>query len=264
MTEPHNNLLDFAMSYSEITFKDRNPIKRWLQQQRLVSAVKLYSRSLRLSKTICDFGSGNGELCKLLAENYQNTKLICYEPTPSLLLEAQENLSAIDEIEFCKDIQSVAPGTIDAVFCLEVFEHLPPEETTDALQTMYDLLKPKGIIVIGVPVEIGIPALYKGLFRMSRHYGAFDTKMKNVALSFFGHPPKSRPTSEIAPGYRYHYEHMGFDFRRFKENLNNYFKLRKVSTSPFAMFGTWLMPEVYFVAAKASLNHDITPTKETE
>jgi SAM-dependent methyltransferase len=240
------------MSYAEITFRDKNPIKRWLQRQRLVSAIKLYSRSLRSPEAICDFGAGNGELCKLLAEHYQNTKLICYEPTPRLLSEARKNLSTVAEVEFCQDIRSVAPGTLDVVFCLEVFEHLPPEETADALQTIYELLKPEGTIVIGVPVEVGVPALYKGIFRMSRRYGAFDANMKNVALSFLWHPPRNRPTSEVAPGFRYHFEHMGFDFRGFKENISGYFKLHKVSASPFAAIGTWLMPEVYFVAEKAN------------
>lgn len=136
------------MSYSEITFRDKNPIKRWLQQQRLASAIKLCSRS---PKAICDFGAGNGELLKLLAENYPNAKLICYEPTAGLLSEAQQNLSAVAQVEFCQNIQSIKPGLLDVVFCLEVFEHLPPEETIDALQRIYDLLKPEGTIIVGVP-----------------------------------------------------------------------------------------------------------------
>ncbi len=239
------------MSYAELTFRDKNPIKRWLQQQRLVSAIKLYSRLQRSPKAICDFGAGNGELCKLLAKHYQNTKLICYEPTPDLLSEARENLVSVSEVEFCQDIRSVAPGTLDVVFCLEVFEHLPPKETADALQTIYNLLNAEGTIVIGVPVEVGVPALYKGIFRMSRRYGAFDANMKNVALSFLWHPPRNRPISEVAPGLRFHYEHMGFDFRAFQDSLSSYFTLHDVSASPIAALGIWLTPEVYFVAEKA-------------
>jgi SAM-dependent methyltransferase len=193
-----------------------------------------------------------------LAKHYPNAKLICYEPTPSLLSEAQNNLSTVAEVEFFQDIRSVALGTLDVVFCLEVFEHLPPEETTDALRQIYDLLKPEGTIIIGVPVEVGVPALYKGIFRMSRRYGSFDANIKNVGFAFLGYPPSDRPSSEITPGFKFHYEHMGFDFRRFKQILSNHFKLHKVSTSPIAAFGPWIMPEVYFVAEKANpaLNTD--------
>lgn len=241
------------MSYASITFSDKNPFKQWLQRQRLVTAMKLCGEALENApQTMCDFGAGNGELCKLLAARYQSAKLICYEPAPYLLSEARENLSAIARVEFWQDIQNVALGTLDVVFCLEVFEHLPPEETIQALQTISDLLKPDGIVILGVPVEVGVPALYKGLFRMSRRSGAFDANLKNIVSAFFYRPPGNRPTTEIAPGIRFHCEHIGFDFRRLKKALGSYFKLRRVSASPFAIFGSWLMPEVYFVASKKS------------
>jgi SAM-dependent methyltransferase len=241
------------MSYAEITFQDKNPIKRWLQRQRLVNAIKIMrSHSLSSSpEVICDFGAGNGELCKFLAKYYKSAKIMCYEPTPDLLSEAKANLKEVEQIEFYQDIQNIALGTLDIVCCLEVFEHLPPKETAKALESICNLLKPGGIVIIGVPVEIGIPALYKGLFRMSRRYGAFDANVKNVALSFFRYPPKNRPISEITPGFNFHLEHMGFDFRHLRKNIENYFALHKVCASPFAVLSSWLMPEIYFVAQKA-------------
>lgn len=239
------------MSYAEITFGDRNPVKRWLQRQRLVAAARLAGRRLKAPRVVCDFGAGNGELCKLLAERYETARLICYEPAPGLLAEARENLKAVSRVEFCRDIRGVAPATVDLVLCLEVFEHLPPEETVEALRAISALLVPQGTIVIGVPVEVGLPALYKGIFRMSRRYGAFDAAPKNVALSLLGHPPQNRPVSEIAPGLRWHFEHLGFDFRRFGKLLERHFKSIEVSASPLAALGTGLMPEAYFVGEKA-------------
>ena len=115
------------------------------------------------------------------------------------------------------------------------------------------MIKPEGMAIIGVPVEVGVPAIYKGIFRMIRRYGEFDANIKNVALSFFLRPPKNRPISEISPGFRYHYPHMGFDFRHLKEALRSYFTLYKVSASPFSTFGSWLMPEVNFVTKKAKM-----------
>jgi SAM-dependent methyltransferase len=240
------------VSYAEITFKDKNPIKRYLQKQRLVSAVRLLGKSSIIPSSILDFGAGNGELCKLLAEEYHFSEIICYEPTPSLLSEAKENLNNLEDVIFHNNINDVQSRTIDIIFCLEVFEHLPVEESLNAINSMLRTLKPNGKIVIGVPVEIGLPSLYKGAFRMTRRYGAFDANIKNILSSIMYQPPKERPVAEIAPGFKFYHSHMGFDFRQLKEILERDFKICKISASPFSMIGTWLMPEVYLLAERLS------------
>jgi SAM-dependent methyltransferase len=238
------------VSYADLTFQDRNPIKRWLQHRRLVTAADLAGSRLKAPRLVCDFGAGNGELCKLLAARYEEARFACYEPAAYLLAEARENLKAVSRVEFHQDIRELERGAFDLVVCLEVFEHLPPEETIEALRTISALLKPGGTVIIGVPVEIGLPALYKGVFRMSRRYGAFDATPKNVATSLLGRPPQNRPIAELAPGLRFHYEHLGFDFRNLRRLLDRYFRSIEVSASPLSAVGTWLMPEVYFVGAK--------------
>jgi SAM-dependent methyltransferase len=240
------------MSYSSITFDDRNPLKRWLQRQRLLTAVNAYGVKTKVG-AICDFGAGNGELSKLLAEVYPTAKIVCYEPAPDLLSQARENLEVCkSRIEFCGDIGDLQNGTFDAVFCLEVFEHLPPVETDAALKNIFCLLQPQGKVIVGVPVEIGIPALYKGIFRMCRRYGAFDAKPKNILPVIFGLLPKRRPIGEIGPGLRFHFEHLGFDHRHLRGEISRYFNVVKVCSAPYQILGTWLMPEVNLVAIKQS------------
>lgn len=238
------------MPYADITFQDKNPIKRWLQRRRLVSAIDIAGSLSHLFPVICDFGAGNGELCKFLAASYSGATIICYEPTSSLLAEARDNLRMTPGITYLADIRQVAPGTLDLIFCLEVLEHLPPEETMAALSVMHNILKPSGKLIVGVPVEIGPPALYKGLFRMSRRYGEYDATFVNVALSLLFRPPQDRPISEIEPGLRFFYQHMGFDHRVLRTMIDGLFTLEKISASPFPSLGPLLNPEVYFVAAK--------------
>jgi len=239
------------MAYSDITFQDKNPVKRWLQQQRLVSALGAIKQLNDTPSVICDFGAGNGELCKLLSAHYPNTHIICYEPTIGLLNEAKDNLKGASNISFVQDVGSLKNESVDLVFSLEVFEHLPLKETNSALQTIHELLKSNGQLIIGVPVEIGIPALYKGAFRMSRRYGAFDANVKNVFMSLIGKPPVDRPTREITPSFNYHFEHVGFDHRRLIETLKDYFIKLSITSSPFPHIGAWLMPEVYFTVEKS-------------
>ena len=239
------------MAYSDITFQDRNPIKRWLQSRRLVVASRITNGRVN-PQCVLDFGAGNGELCKLIVLQFPKAKIICYEPTPSLMAEAKENLADLPQIHFCTDLAKIADASVDLIFCLEVFEHLPEKETKDALGQFNRLLSSNGYAVIGVPIEIGIPALYKGIFRMSRRFGAFDASIKNVLLAALCAPPKKRPVSEIAPGFAFHYEHMGFDYRKLQALLYAQFRLQKVTTSPFSIFGLWLNPEANFLVQKAN------------
>ncbi len=234
------------MSYSDATFADRNPIKRWLQSRRLLAAVRQADAAAE-PRRILDFGAGNGELCKQLATRFPHAQLICYEPAPFLMAEARSNLAQIAGMQYCTDPAMLDPGSIDLIFCLEVLEHLPRAETGQVLDHFERLLGTGGTAVVGVPVETGLPALYKGLFRMSRRYGAFDARVANVLRAATGSPPAMRPVSEIAPGLAFHHEHMGFDHRVLRGLLERRFSLRRTATSPFRLFGTWLNPEVNFV-----------------
>ena len=234
------------MSYSEITFADRNPIKRWLQRSRLETALDL-GRNLKSGVlTVCDFGAGNGELCRLLIRDFSNAKILCFEPAPSLMAEAKELLGGHPGLSFLSETTGIDTGSVDILFCLEVFEHLPVDEMQAALLEIQRILKPEGMAVIGVPVEIGVPAAYKGFFRMARRYGNFDATPRNVLSAVMGSPPDDRPVAEISPGLRFHFEHMGFDFRVFAKKLSEFFLMQKRTYSPVPLFG-FLMPEIYFV-----------------
>jgi SAM-dependent methyltransferase len=238
------------MSYSDCTFKDKNPVKRWLQSHRLIDAIALVERTQSPPNCILDFGAGNGELCKHLAERFPHARIICYEPTPFLMEEAKENLAGNSRVEFFLDVKDVPLDTVDILFCLEVFEHLPKVQTEEALTQIKGLLRNKGKAIIGVPVEIGLPALYKGLFRMTRRFGKFDASIKNVLLSVLFSPPKDRPMAEIAAGLPWHHEHLGFDYRHLRTTLKSWFATDQIKASPFPLLGPLVNPEINFVVQK--------------
>ncbi len=237
------------MSYSDATFADRNPIKRWLQSRRLDSAIRLADGTSE-PRRILDFGAGNGELCKRLAARLPRARLTCYEPAPILMAEARQNLAHVVAVDFCTDLASLDAGAFELIFCLEVLEHLPPTETERVLDQFQRLLGTGGTLIVGVPVETGLPALYKGIFRMSRRFGAFDARVANILRATAGLPPSRRPVSEIAPGLAFHHEHMGFDHRVLRGLLEHRFAVRDTATSPTRLLGTWLNPEVNFVMTR--------------
>ena len=201
------------MAYADITINDPNPIKSWLQSRRFLDAIKIVQYSQTGDKhRLLDFGAGDGELILQLAR-----------------------------------IAPLESGAFDSVFCLEVFEHLPKNEVDKAIKEIHRLLKPDGFAVIGVPHELFLPALFKGIFRIFRRYGAFDACFGNVLAAFIGRPPLVRPVSEIAPGVRFHFEHLGFDYRSLDRLLQKQFRITNRWFSPFPILGPILNSEVYFL-----------------
>ena len=237
------------MNYADITLNDPNAIKRYLQRSRFQSALKLYPVTDSTTKVL-DFGGGDGELCLRLNRINKGTSYICYEPSQGMYKQALQKLSDSDDIDLVDSLTSIAKGSMDVIYSLEVFEHLPVKESEEALNNIYALLKPGGTLVMGVPNELFLPALYKGLFRMSRRFGQYDARVSNILKCCFGRPPKTRPIGEISPGKSYHFHHLGFDHRVLAKQLKSKFGNCKQVCTPFPVLGTWGSPEIYYVVQK--------------
>ncbi len=239
------------MAYAEITTRDPNPVKRWLQRRRLADAVAIVKRAQSRDRLrVLDFGAGDGELIRQIADA-PSIEAWAYEPAPSLMDEARKKLAGLEGVVLTENLDFVASGTFDYVFCLEVFEHLPEKETADAIAQIHRLLKPEGTAVIGVPHELFAPAMFKGLFRMFRRFGEFDARPGHIMRAALGRPPLRRPSGEISPGLAYHPHHLGFDYRVLRDVLQTRFRLEKKWFSPFPLLGAALNSEVYFMLRKA-------------
>ena len=239
------------MAYADITVRDPNPIKRWLQRRRFRDALAiLYDADSAKSLKILDFGGGDGELFFQLLQRHPNVCVCLYEPNLSLLNEAKGKLSAWEDVYFTSDIGSVDKESFDYVYCLEVFEHLPLEPTRQAISLIYESLKPGGFAIVGVPHELFAPALLKGLFRMFRRYGEFDARFSTIARAAIGWPPQDRPVAEIFQGFSYYFHHLGFDYRQLERCLIERFELVSKWFSPARILGPLLNSEVYFLLRK--------------
>ena len=170
-------------------------------------------------------------------------------------LSAHGSNRSIGECFECRSRGSLADlprGSADMVFCMEVFEHLPEKETLNSLDAIDQLMRCDGRAIIGVPVEVFLPALFKGMFRMVRRYGDVDATVWNVFRASVGAPPRNRPVGMIADGLPYHFRHMGFDYRRFVKILRDRFAVQKTRGSPVTLLPPWLNNEVYYVLAKTT------------
>ena len=233
------------MNYSDLTFKDRNPVKRYLQRQRLKEVAKKRTQTLdnQSHLHILDFGCGNAELYKYLKESFPSFSYIGYDPSEKYIEEARYNvqLTANDALTFDKN--EILDNKYDLIFSLEVFEHLPDDVMSHELDTLQTLLSSHGILVVAVPNELYLVALIRGLFRMTRRFGAYDATPKNVLRSTIGLPPTDRHKTLNKAG-NYIWAHMGFDYRVLGKTLQNYFQVSAPFGSPFPLLPLLFNTEV--------------------
>jgi len=238
------NTLQRPGRYADLTVNDRNPAKRYLQRKRLRDS--LFAVNID-GQAVLDLGGGDGELVRLLASGRRPGRLVCYEPMRDLRRQAQANLAALPGVEVVGTLDALAPGSFDVIFCLEVLEHLPDRELDELLDSAQLLLRPAGRLVIGVPNEIGIAALFRAMFRWSRGVRNFDTQPRHVLQAVLGRPPRNREAVALDDGRRYYRRHMGFDYRHLDAHLGEQFRIRRRYGSPCQWLPVWMNFEVYFV-----------------
>ncbi len=237
------------MKYSDITLNDPNVINRFLQRSRFKGALSFFPLSFS-SSTVLDFGGGDGELCIQLARNNVSSNIVCYEPTEYISKQAEERTQGINHISIISSLDSIAAESVDVIYSLEVFEHLPENETNEAIEKIDSMLKPGGVLIIDIPNELFFVAFYKGIFRIFRRYGEFDAIFRTIFKCVIGRPPKSRPVAEITPGKKYHFHHAGFDHRILGKRLQQRFSCYKKVFSPIRWIAGWGSPEVYYLLKK--------------
>jgi len=241
-----------VVDYRSITTADRNPVKRYLQNRRLLHGLRflLSKETAKFSGQILDYGSGNAELLKRIQPRYPEARLYGYEPAEGYRRQAQENVEGLDKIQLVGRLEELNQNRFDYIFCLEVFEHLPENQIREALQAMHRLLKDEGILIIGVPIETYLPALVKGFFRMTRRYGEEDALPGNILRATLGKSIGKRPLIEIEPGLPYYPRHIGFNHRVFEKMVADSFVIIHFYGSPVTFFPDFLNFEKYLIGHK--------------
>ena len=235
-------------SYSDLTTGDANPLKRFVQKRRLADALRaLRALAADYRGAVLDYGGADGQLSRRIAARLPQARVVCYEPAAYLAAEAERQFAGVPNARLVTSLAELEGERFDYCFCLEVLEHLPEPLVQQTLTRIEQLLVPGGRCVIGVPNEVFFPALVKGLFRMVRRPGQFDTRLGNVFGAVIGRPPADRPLGELVPGLPYHFFHLGFDYRRLRRTLGRRFAIEKTYGSPLPWAPLWLNFEVYFV-----------------
>ena len=241
-------------SYADITTEDPNALKRWLQNRRLDDA--LWCATTRLGSAfaghVLDFGGGDGALCQRFLTRFPAASAVTFDPSSTMLQQAMGG-SEGSSVEVTGSTESIESGSVDLVMCCEVFEHLPGPQIDGALSEISRLLRGSGTLVLGIPNELYLMALSKGMFRMMRRKGQYDARWDTILPAAKGHPRTDRPVLDL-DGHPFIYPHTGFDYRTTLADLRRHgFKVESTHGSPIRRGPRFVQSELYLVCVKDSL-----------
>ena len=129
--------------------------------------------------------------------------------------------------------------TIDIVFCLETFEHIP--NSNKFINEIFRILKDDGELIYSIPIEIGISLLYRQLIRKIINCPVDSYSFKELIINAFLKKPPKRINNPL--------NHKNFDWRRIQKLINKKFTHVSKTYSPFPFLKT-LNPTIIFKVIK--------------
>ena len=152
-----------------------NPIRRWIQKiiefRLLAWFLEKHNIDLKGS-IILDAGCGSGYSTKLICSRYGPRELVAFDIMPEQIKLAKERYK--EACFFIGDVTEInSPSNkYDAVFVFGILHHVP--EWKRALQEIYRVLKPKGVLVIEEVNRHGVDFVEKYLHFFHPQESRFD------------------------------------------------------------------------------------------
>jgi 2-polyprenyl-3-methyl-5-hydroxy-6-metoxy-1,4-benzoquinol methylase len=147
----------------------------------------------------------------------------------------------------------------DVVTCMEVLEHCLDDERRRGVAELRRLVRPGGVVVISVPIEVGpsLPAKQLGRALAAwrnlgdyRHRETYDPLEMARMVFATRETSIARPTyaAAAAEGRVYHYAgHKGFNWRVLRGELERRFAIERTAFSPIPWLRSLLNSQVWFV-----------------
>ena len=241
--------------YARHQLFSRARLVAWSHRRRFDAAVALARQFA--GKRVLDYGSGDGTFLALtmltdhapavgvgaeLARETINDCRLRYRSEPRLQFVQVSDLDSRDHRR-----------RYDAVFCMEVFEHVVDWEP--ALARLSEVLAPGGTLIISVPVEIGLPLIVKQLVRRIAgwqkigHYpGTSSYSPREMVRSLFAGAAQHIPRPVFDFGDRPFHDHKGFNWMVLKNRLERDYIIERVLASPFSWLGPHLATQAWLIA----------------
>lgn len=138
-------------------------------------AAELAKKFLKKSMTVLDVGSGDGRMEELLAPSVKKVIGVDNQERP---LEFARLLVTHKNVEFLKNGKTlpIANGSMDAVVCFDVIEHIPSKAVKNFVNEIKRVLKKKGTFIVTTPNRKELRGKFFGHKVDPKHYQEFTIK----------------------------------------------------------------------------------------
>lgn len=228
-------------------------VVRWSHGSRFDLAARLVAP--RAGGRLLDYGCGDGTFVAMVHAGFRET--VGWDVDSAQIAGCQSRLGHLPGVRFEPASTASAPSSAswDVVTCMEVLEHCVDAERRRVLDRLASLVRPGGLVVISVPIEIGPSIAGKQLFRAIaglRNLGDYRHRERyspiELLQSILGlRIPRVAFEGQGSSGpYRY-YGHKGFDYRDLAREIAERFTIAQRLFSPMPRLGPALNSQVWFV-----------------
>lgn len=144
-------------TYANNTRKSSDWLRKFSHGARFKVALEQYDVST--VDSVLDFGGGDGAFLRLIHEG-RNGDVDCVLFEPFMDAPDAKNFTHYKTWDMVEShLKGAGSAGFDLVYCQEVLEHFSPQRQEEALSRIASVLKPRGTLVVSVPVEVGPVAL---------------------------------------------------------------------------------------------------------
>ena len=226
----------------------------WSHTRRFDTALSL-ARGFA-GKRILDYGCGDGTFLALTMMNdAAPASAVGAELLVHIVDECRQRFRREPRMRFVQIASLDSPEHItgyDAVFCMEVLEHVFDWEPE--LARLSRVLAPGGTLVISVPVETGVPVVIKQIVRtiagwrkIGYYPGTTPYTWRELVSAVFAGRTQHIERRVLDFGDGPCRDHKGFNWRVLLERLRKQFDVARVVASPFSWLGPGLATQVWFI-----------------
>lgn len=242
---------DGHFAVKQIYCRDR--LISWTHQSRFTVGLELAEEFA--GERILDYGSGDGTfLAMAMSAPHPPARAVGAELDPTVVGDCNTRFADLEGLAFVPipslDGEEHA-GAYDAVFCMEVLEHVVN------LDPVFDqfarLLAPDGKLMISVPVETGLPLIFKQTYRtiagwrgIGDYPGVTPYTFGELFASLFpGSRQHIRRPVHLAPNGFASHDHKGFNWRHLLDLLSRRFTHEKTIASPVPALTPYFASQVW-------------------